>query len=134
MSINALGYITPLVDNAITTGSSSIVYTTAHKTATVADLRSGYIKLSGTPGGPFNFVLPTAAQIVAAIPGCAIGTKFACVISNGTGQTITVTAATGDTLKGTAAIADGNVDLLTVIVTNVTSTTEAVLAVNNLLT
>lgn len=72
--------------------------------------------------------LPTPAAIVAAIPGCVVGTTFELIIRNlaASAITITVTANGASTIAGTATIAQNTARTFKAIVTNVTPGSEAV--------
>lgn len=72
--------------------------------------------------------LPSAADVVAAIAGCAVGTSFDFFVKNAAASaiSITLTAGTGNTLVGTATIAQNNTKHVRAIVTNITGAAEAV--------
>lgn len=77
-------------------------------------------------------LLPTAANLVAAINGCQVGTSFRTMIRNtsaGAG-TCTLTTNTGLTLVGTMAIVFQQLKELEFVVTNVTPGSEAVSVVS----
>jgi hypothetical protein len=71
--------------------------------------------------------VPTAAALVAAMPGAFVGQSFEVTIRNtaGAAETITVTTATGATLSGTMTIAQLNTRRFLAVLTNVTSGSEA---------
>lgn len=96
-------------------------------TYTAAMLRGGLL-LRDPNGGSRSDVTPTAALIVAAIPGAIVGSSFEFTIRNtaDAGETITVTAGSGVTLSGTMTIAQNNSKRFLVICDNVTVSTEAV--------
>jgi hypothetical protein len=89
-------------------------------TYTAAMLLGGII-LRDPAGGNRSDVTPTAALLVAAIPGCAIGTAFEFTIRNAAdaAETITVTAGEGTTLSGTMTIAQNATKRFLVVVTAV---------------
>ena len=70
----------------------------------------GGLCLRDTAGDNRSDVTPTAAQIVAAITNCKVGTAFRVIIRNtaDADETITVTAGSGVTLSGTMTIAQNN--------------------------
>jgi hypothetical protein len=70
----------------------------------------------------------TAAQIVAAITGCKVGTSFLFILKNAaaSGITITLTAGSGITITGTATVGQNNTKQFLVRATNVTGSAEAV--------
>lgn len=78
------------------------------------------------PGLGFSDTTPTAAQIVAAIPGCEVGTGYEITIRNSAGFTLTMLAGSGVTLSGTTTVATVSARRYQVEVTNVDSGTEAV--------
>ena len=79
--------------------------------------------LTHTPTGAANDQMPTAAAIVAAIPGCQINSSFRFVLRNTSAgaNTITVTTNTNTTLAGTMTVAQNAVREFVGIVTNVTT-------------
>ena len=81
-------------------------------------IRSGAVAVADTT--------PTAAQIVAAIPGCEIGSTFDFdIINNNTGL-LTITAGSGVTLSGTTTIATLFTRRYRARVTSITASSEAV--------
>lgn len=82
------------------------VNTATAVTLTPGQLLAGII-LQDPNGGGVTTTLPTAADLVAAIPGATVGTTFRVWIKNtaDAGETITVSAGTGGTVSGTATIA-----------------------------
>lgn len=71
---------------------------------TAAGMVGGYILRTG-PSGAYTDTTDTATALVAAIPGCKVGTTFELTILNGVAYVCTVAAGTGVTLTGTTAIA-----------------------------
>jgi hypothetical protein len=71
--------------------------------------------------------VPTAAALVAAMPGAFVGQSFRVLIRNtaDAAETITVTTATGATLSGTMTIAQNASKEFLAVLTNVTSGSEA---------
>lgn len=100
--------------------------TASDQTYTAAGLLGGII-LRNCSGGSRADLLPAAVDLVAAIPGCAVGTGFEFTIRNTStaAETITVTVNTGVTISGTATIAQNNTKRFLVVVTNVTGSAEA---------
>jgi len=90
-------------------------------------LLNGALILRDPNGAARTDVLPTAAQIVAAI-GSAVGATASFAIRNtaDAAETITVSGGTGVTLSGTMTIAQNNTRLFISQVTNGTSGAEAV--------
>ena len=72
--------------------------------------------------------LPAPANIVAAIPGCVVGTSFEFILKNAASGafTITLTASGASTIVGTATVDQNNTRRFKAIVTNITGSSEAV--------
>ena len=93
-------------------------------TITAAHLITGI--LDGTPTSAATYTLPTAALLVAGIANCKVGSSFFFAVNNkSTGNTITVAAGSGGTGDGTLTVAQNVIRLFLVIITNVTSSSEA---------
>ncbi len=93
-------------------------------TLTAAELLNGFI--NGTPTGAGTYTFPTAALMVAAIPGAAVGDTFVTFLQNTAGAANTITlAAGGATLVGGTAVAQNKSAIIAFTLTNVTLTTEA---------
>lgn len=95
-------------------------------TYTAAMLLGGLI-LRDPNGAGRSDVTPTAALLLAAIPGAVVGTSFRFTLRNtaDAAETITVTAGTGATLSGTMTIAQNNTKDFIAVFTNVTAASEA---------
>lgn len=95
-------------------------------TLTAAQLLGGEI-LRDPNGAGRTDVLPTAALLLAAVPGAQVGSAFECEIRNtaDAAETITIQAGTGGTVSGTATIAQNNAKRFLVVFTNVTPGSEA---------
>lgn len=126
------GYVLLNISNQVSTApisntTVSTLATAGVETYTAAQLLGGLI-LRDPNGAGRNDVTPTAAQIVAAIAGAAVGHSFEFTIRNtaDAAETITVTAGAGVTLSGTMTIAQNNTKRFLAVLTNVGSTTEAV--------
>lgn len=76
---------------------------TTHYTLTVGEMINGIVKEAGTPGA-HNVTTPTAAQIVAAIKNCQVGSAFEFVLMNTSDNTATIVAGTTVTLVGVTAV------------------------------
>lgn len=102
--------------------------TTAGALTYTAAMLLGGIVLRDPNGAGRSDVTPTAALLVAAVPGAAIGQAFECTIRNtaDAAETITLTAGSGVTLSGTMTIAQNNSKRFLVVFTNVTASSEAV--------
>ena len=87
----------------------------------------GGLLLRDPNGDNRSDVTPTAAQLVAAISNCKVGTAFRVIIRNtaNAAETITVTAGTDVTLSGTMTIGQNNTKEFLCVITNVTSSSEA---------
>lgn len=112
----------PTVTPTIEAGAAAVTYT-------VAELLCGLLLRDALSGAKAD-LLPTAANLVAAINGCQVGTSFRTVIRNtGAGAgSITLTANTGATISGTAVIVFQQQKELLVVITNVTPGSEAYVA------
>lgn len=95
-------------------------------TYTAAMLLGGII-LRDPNGAGRSDVTPTAALMLAAIPGAVVGTSVRFTIRNtaDAAETITVTAGAGATLSGTMTIAQNNSKDFLLVFTNVTAAAEA---------
>jgi hypothetical protein len=97
--------------------AAGVTYTTA-QFLTGAIFRSGAAAVSDTT--------PTAAAIVAAIPGASVGSGKEIVINNANSGLLTLVAGTGVTLVGTTTVTNAKARRYQVQVTNATSGAEAV--------
>lgn len=113
------GVLSPL--NTVTTEA-----TVGAVTYTAAQIVGGVI-LRDPAGAGRSDVTPTAALLLAALPGAQVGQAFEFTIRNtaDAAETITVTAGTGTTISGTATIAQNNSKRFMVVFTNVTGAAEA---------
>ena len=94
-------------------------------TLTAAQCLGGLVFHAGTGGA---LTTPTAALLVAAMPGCTVGTAFEVNVRVTSASTSTLTAGTGVTLSGTAATATLNTKAWVFVVTNNVVGAEAVTA------
>lgn len=108
------------------TGAFAADSTAAGITYTVAQFVNSTLLTRTGPGAGFSDTTPTAAQIVAAIPGCEVGSWFQIYIRNGSSFTLTMLAGAGVTLSFTTTVASGQTRLYHVRVANIGSGTEAV--------
>lgn len=92
----------------------------AGTTITAANITAGYSLRSGQTAAVTD-TLDSAANIVAAIPNCAVGTTFKYRSVNGGGFTQTLAAGAGTTLSGTMTVAPGAWREWMGVVTNVAS-------------
>lgn len=106
--------------------TAATLSTASDQTYTVAHLLGG-ILLRDPNGGARADTLPTAANLVAAIPGAVVGTAFEWTLRNTADQneTITVGAGSGGTLSGTATVAQNNTKRFLIVLTNITGSSEA---------
>lgn len=88
-------------------------------TLTVTEFINGVYIQTGTPGTSIK-TSPTAAAIVAAIIGCAIGSKFEFIVDNGGDAALTLAAGDGVTISGTATITEAKTRMFVGVVTAVT--------------
>jgi hypothetical protein len=91
-------------------------------TLTAAEVLGGLV-LRDPAGAGRADLLPTAAALIAAIPGAAAGASFEFTIRNtaDAAETITVTTNTGLTLSGVMTIAQSNSKRFLAVVTEVQS-------------
>lgn len=108
------------------TTNPSTLATAAALTLTPGQVLGGII-LRDPAGLARTDTLPTAALLVAAIPGAMIGTSFMLLIRNDAdaAETITVAAGTGGTISGTATIAQSNSKLFLIRITGTAPGSEA---------
>jgi len=101
---------------------------TADNLTHTAAMMVGGLMLRDPAGGARSDVTDTAANLVAAISGCAVGSSFWYVVRNtaDAAETITMTAGAGVTLSGTMTIAQNNTKIFLGVVTNATASSEAV--------
>ena len=96
------------------------VATAGAATYDAADVVGGLI-LRDPNGASRSDVTPTAALLVAAVPGAVVGSGFEFTIRNtaDAAETITLTAGSGVTLSGTMTIAQNNSKRFLAVITNV---------------
>jgi hypothetical protein len=92
------------------------------QTLTAAEFINGTQVPTGSPGAT-AMTVPTAADIIAAIPNVQIGSRFQFFLRNETDNTITVTTNTGITLDGTVAVPTAKSQIFTGHVTSLTAVT-----------
>jgi hypothetical protein len=114
-------YISGRLSHTIT---DSAVNNAAGQTYTAAQFLGGVISRSGAT--TVSDTTPTAAAIVAAIPGCEVGSATYLDIINTNSGLLTILAGSGVTLSGTTTIATVNTRRYAIIVTNATLSSEAV--------
>lgn len=100
--------------------------TAGARTYTATEFVGGVI-VRDCAGSSRTDVGPTAAALVAAIPGAVVGTSFTLRVSNSSdaAETITMSAGTGGTTVGVMTIAQSNYKDFVVVLTNVTADSEA---------
>jgi hypothetical protein len=93
-------------------------------TFTAAEIMGGLI-LRNPNGAARADLLPTAADIIAAIDNAKVGDSFEFIVRNtaGAAETITITTNTGLTLSGTMTIDQNNSKRFLVVVTAATTVT-----------
>lgn len=100
--------------------AASAVSAAAGTTYTTAQCLGGFIVRTGPTAG-YSDTTPTAAQIVAAIPGCMVGSSFVMEIRNTVAFIGTILAGTGVTLAQTTTLAISSTRRYLFTVTNVAS-------------
>jgi hypothetical protein len=106
--------------------TASALNTASNLAYTAAQVTGGLI-LRDPNGGARADTVPTAADLVADLPGAVAGQSFRFIIRNtaDAAETITVTTAAGATLSGTMTIAQNNQREFLAVLTNVGAGTEA---------
>jgi hypothetical protein len=102
-------------------------------TYTAAQVLTGLIARTPGAGGNVTDVLPTAANLAAAIPGVAAGHSFWLVVDMGAspGGTVTLNgASTGVTYAGGCATAQGTLDAMPVLITFTSATAYRATCIN----
>lgn len=96
-------------------------------TLTIAELQTGII--DGTPTAAATYTLPTAADLVAGIANCKVGTQIRFLVNNKAAgaDTITVAGGAGSTDDGTLTVAQNVIREFVITVTNITGSSEAYL-------
>lgn len=126
-SVLLIGQVPGITQIAFEYGSPVTITTADVVTYTAAQLLSRLI-LRDPNGGARSDVTPTAALIVAGVPGAIVGSAFEFTIKNDAdaAETITVTAGADVTLVGTMTIAQNNSKRFRAVITNIGGGTEAV--------
>lgn len=125
MTVIGKGQTAATISGNLISGSNVASVTAANGTWTAAQMRGGLI--IHTTQAATNVTTPTAAQIVAAIPGCEVGSTIWFDVKNMNSSTLTIVAADGTvTLNGTTAIATVFTRRYMARVTNATASSEAV--------
>ncbi len=117
----------PAINTSVANVKEAASYSTAGpQTYTAGDFIGGMILRSIAAAQ--NDVTPAAAQLVAAIAGCIVGSSFRVVIRNTAAgaYAITLTAGAGVTISGTATIGQNASKEFLAIVTDATPGAEAV--------
>jgi len=121
------------VKGNLSRSNTTAIYSTAGpQTYTAQDLYDGYI-LRNCSGANRTDTTPSAAQIVAIIPGAIAGSSIDFTIkntSNTTFETLSIVGGTGVTLEKTFIISSGNASSFIAITTNTGPGTEAVTIYN----
>jgi len=119
----------PAINDAVSTVTTVTTDSTAGANTWSAAEMIGGLLLRDPAGADRSDVTATAAQIVAGIAGCGVGSSFEFVIRNtaDASEVITLTAGAGVTLSPTSiTIHRGYAHRFMAVVTNATSSTEAV--------
>lgn len=113
-----------LVLHSLTYEKRTQVAATDTATLTTAQMLAGIIDDTATAAA--TLTSPTAAQMVAAVPNCKVGSSFFFVINaKAATHTITFAGGTGVTTDGTLTAATGTIRLYLFAFTNVTPGSEA---------
>lgn len=100
---------------------ATVLSTAGALTYTAAQLL-GKLILRDPNGAGRSDVFPTAALVIAAIPGVQVGSAFELLLRNtaDASETITMTAGTGVTISGTATVAQNNTKRFLIRITSIT--------------
>lgn len=122
-----IGVVVNTNSNTYFNTTATVEATAGAVTYTAAVIKGGIILRDPNGAGRAD-LFPTAANLVAALPSCPVGTTFRVLIRNtaDAAETITMTTNTGLTLSGTMTIAQNQQRQFIVRLTNVTSGAEAV--------
>lgn len=122
-----VGYISPVTGNqeSLPLASSEVVAAAVSSASptnlSAANVATWNVKISGAQGAGFNIQLPTAAQILAALPASVpLDGTFSVrlrITNVNTAQTGTVITAAGLTLSGTMTIATATVREFDLVIT-----------------
>lgn len=109
-------------------GRTAVKVATGATVLTTDDVLGGVVLQD--PGTNTTLTTPTAAALVAALPGATVGTTFELHVRNTANgaETITFTGGTGVTVSGTATIAQNNAKTFKLVVTNASAGQEAITA------
>lgn len=118
-----------VLESAAVAPAHTALTTAGAETYTVAQLLTGKI-LRDCNGAGRTDVLPTAALLVAGIPGAQIGDEIRCLVINNSdaAETITIDAGVGGTITqiaGTRIIPQNTAKEVVIRLTNVTAASEA---------
>jgi hypothetical protein len=121
---NALTDVT--VSGRLMSGRSvTSISTASGVTLTAAQIVEGLITRTGA--GPYTDTTPTAALIVAAIPGAEVGSSFEFIVTNGMRGALTISGGTGVTISSAEAVIPAGYSREFIArVTNATTSSEAV--------
>lgn len=121
------------VSDAFFSKTTVSTITTADAITYKAAQITGGLILRDPAGGDRADNTPTAALLVAAIKDCKVGDSFEFTVRNtaDAAETITVTAGSGVTTSGTMTIAQNASRRFLAVVTNATSSSEAVTVYSN---
>jgi hypothetical protein len=112
-----------IVNNGVNAFYTPITALTATATLTAATLLNGIF--SGQFSSGATYTLDTAANIVAAIPGCQVGTTFTFLLNNLGANTATITIGTGGFLAvSTSTLAANAARTLWCRITNISTGTQ----------
>jgi hypothetical protein len=117
-----------LVTTAILQGQTASALNTASNLAYTAAQILGGLVLRDCNGSNRADTLPTAAALVADLPGAVAGMAFDFALRNTSDAAETITATAPDasvTISGTATVAQNNTKLWRIVLTNVGAATEA---------
>ena len=117
------------VDGGVVSKANVVPLSDAAHNLSVTNLINGYYTTS-TWASSRNLTLPTAEDLVAAIPNCAAGSSFTFTINNSSSQDAVLTASAGTSILSGGTISTANIKTFIVVITpaypDPTDTTEPI--------
>jgi hypothetical protein len=117
-------YLSTLAYPNCTPASVTVTAGTTPVAGAAADVLGGLLLIDCQDVG--TYTMPTAAALIALIPGAQVGTSFRVVVRNTGDSTLTIAGGTGGTISGVATIATANTKEFLARVTGIASGSEAI--------
>lgn len=120
-------FLSPIIRRSLPAEMEAYTQTAVTDTATITVAQLLTHVLDGTPVSAATYTLPTAALLVAGIPGAKVGDSFRFLVNNkgADADAITIAAGTGGTADGTLTVAQNVIREFVIIITNITAESEA---------